>query len=233
MLIFVFDTETTGLPKTKFINPDKLNEWPYIVQLSYIIYDTSINEIILIQDHIIKMENNVNICEESSKIHGITNEISKIKGKLMKDVMEEFFYYIRNCDLIVGHNVSFDINMLKVELLRLRMIQLDMSYSDEYIKNVKLNLCYLNTIKNIYCTLQESIELCNIQAISKTGKPYLKFPKLIELHKKLFETTPNNLHNALNDIVVTLRCFIKMKYNIDLNNNCITFDNLVDALQLL
>jgi len=23
MLIFVFDTETTGLPKTKFINPDK------------------------------------------------------------------------------------------------------------------------------------------------------------------------------------------------------------------
>ena len=231
MLIFVFDTETTGLPKTKFINPDKLNEWPYIVQLSYIIYDTSINEIILIQDHIIKMENNVNICEESSKIHGITNEISEIKGKLIKDVMEEFFYYIKNSDIIVGHNVSFDINMLKVELLR--MIYLDNSYSDEYIKNIKLNLYYMNTIKNIYCTLQESIELCNIQLISKAGKPYLKFPKVVELHKKLFDSSPNNLHNALNDIVVTLRCFIKMKYNMDLADNCSTFNNLVDALQIL
>jgi DNA polymerase III epsilon subunit-like protein len=231
MLIFVFDTETTGLPKTKFINPHKLNEWPYIVQLSYIIYDTSINEIILIQDHIIKMENNVNICEESTKIHGITNEISKMKGKLMKDVMEEFFYYIRNCDLVVGHNISFDINMLKIELLRI--IHLDLSYSDECIKYIKLNLYYLNNIKNIYCTLQESIELCNIQTISKTGKPYLKYPKLIELHNKLFETSPNNLHNSLNDIVVTLRCFIKMKYNIDLNTNCSTFDNLVEALQIL
>jgi len=230
MLIFVFDTETTGLPKTKFINPYKLNEWPYIVQLSYIIYDTSINEIILIQDHIIKMENNVNICEESSKIHGITNEISKLKGKLLNDVMEEFFHYIQKCDVIVGHNIDFDINMIKVELLR--MIHL-LSYSDECIKNNKLNLSFLNNIKNIYCTQNESTELCNIQLIGKTGKPYLKWPKLIELHKKLFETTPNNLHNALNDIVVTLRCFIKMKYNIDLNKNCITFDNLVDALQIL
>jgi DNA polymerase III epsilon subunit-like protein len=231
MLIFVFDTETTGLPKTKFINPTKLDEWPNIVQLSYIIYDTSINEIILIQDHIIKMENNVNICEESAKIHGITNEISKNKGKLIKDVMDEFFYYIRNCDIVVGHNVSFDINMLKVELLR--MIHNDLTYSNECIKFIKQNLHFLNNIKNIYCTLQESIDLCNIQAISKTGKPYLKFPKLIELHQKLFETTPNNLHNSLNDIIVTLRCFIKLKYNTDLNNSCDTFDNLVDALQIL
>lgn len=231
MLIFVFDTETTGLPKTKFINPFKLDEWPFIVQLSYTIFDTSINNIILIQDHIVKMENNVNICEESSNIHGITNEISKNKGMLINNVLEKFFYHMKDCDIIVGHNVSFDLNMIKVELLR--MINLNMSYSDEYIKYIKLNLHYLNNIKNIYCTLKESIELCNIQLISKAGNPYKKYPKLIELHKTLFQTIPNNLHNALNDILITLRCYMKMKHNIDINKNCITFNNVAESIKLL
>ena len=45
MRIIIFDTETTGLPKSKFISPDTLNKWPHIVQFSYIIYDTDLNDI--------------------------------------------------------------------------------------------------------------------------------------------------------------------------------------------
>ena len=37
MKIIVFDTETTGLPKTKIINELSLPLWPHIVQFSYII----------------------------------------------------------------------------------------------------------------------------------------------------------------------------------------------------
>ena len=44
MRVLVFDTETTGLPKSKIINPDTLNLWPHIVQFSYIIYDTVLND---------------------------------------------------------------------------------------------------------------------------------------------------------------------------------------------
>ena len=40
MRVLVFDTETTGLPQTKILNPDTLHQWPTIVQFSYIIYDT-------------------------------------------------------------------------------------------------------------------------------------------------------------------------------------------------
>ena len=50
MRFLVFDTETTGLPKTKYISPDTLNQWPYIVQFSYIIYDTTLNDIIAIDN---------------------------------------------------------------------------------------------------------------------------------------------------------------------------------------
>ena len=51
----------------------------------------------------------------------------------------------------------------------------------------------------------------------------LKYPKLIELHEKLFDKSPNNLHNSFNDILVTLRCFMKLKYNLDLIDDCIKF----------
>ena len=31
----------------------------------------------------------------------------------------------------------------------------------------------------------------------------------------MFNVTPKNLHNSLNDVIVCLRCFIKFKYYID------------------
>ena len=53
MRVLVFDTETTGLPKTKILNKYMLELWPYIVQLSYIIYDIDTNTIVKIKDCII------------------------------------------------------------------------------------------------------------------------------------------------------------------------------------
>ena len=229
MRILVFDTETTGLPKSKIINPEALQLWPHIVQFSYIIYDTVLNDIVESSDSIIKMPENVIIPEESIKFHGITDEISLLKGVEIDAILNEFFYHLRNVDELIGHNVSFDINMVKVELLRL-------IYSDNFQnekKEYKYNLHFLNNFKNISCTLQDSIELCNIKALTKYGKEYLKYPKLVELHYKLFEMTPNNLHNSFNDILITLRCFMKMKHNMDLNEECDTFRSVADELKLL
>ena len=56
MIVLVFDTETTGLPETKIINPDTLNLWPNIVQLSYIVYDVSKNKILNVVDSIVKLD---------------------------------------------------------------------------------------------------------------------------------------------------------------------------------
>ena len=63
--------------------------------------------------------------------------------------------------------------------------------------------------------MQETVEFCNIQVLDRKGRPYAKYPKLAELHEKLFQKTPKNLHNSLNDILVTLRCYMKIKYNTD------------------
>lgn len=229
MRILVFDTETTGLPETRYISPDTLHLWPHIVQFSYIIYDLSINDIIESKNYIIKLSENILIPTESSNIHGITNEISQKSGITINEVINEFFYHLRNVDKLIGHNIEFDINMLKVELLRI--INKNLS-SPEQIKLYKYDLHYLTNYKNICCTLKDSIEFCNIQLINKLGKPYLKYPKLIELHEKLFNTLPNNLHNSFNDILVTLRCFMKLKHNIDLIENCKKFNKFSTEIGL-
>ena len=230
MRVLVFDTETTGLPKTKIISLDTLNEWPTVVQFSYVIFDTILNDIVESKNYIIKVSESILISEDSVKIHGITNEISSKKGVLINEVLNEFFYYLRDVDCIVGHNISFDINMIKVELLR---IIYNKSVKSQEIKHYKYDLHYLTNYKNIYCTLQESINFCNIKAIDKFGKEYLKYPKLIELHQKLFDTSPNNLHNSFNDILVTLRCFIQLKHNFDLNKTCNSFQKIAKEINLL
>jgi DNA polymerase III epsilon subunit-like protein len=230
MRILVFDTETTGLPKSKILSPDTLNDWPHIVQFSYIIYDSCLNDIIDSKDYIVKLKKDIIISEESSKIHGITNEISLKKGISIHEILNEFFYYLRDVDSIIGHNISFDINMIKVELLRI--IYHEKLYPSQ-LKLYKYDLHFITNYKNIVCTLKDSIQLCNIKSVDKFGRPYLKYPKLSELHEKLFEEIPNNLHNSFNDILVTLRCFMKLKHNHDLNETCRTFQNLVKEISLL
>ncbi len=232
MRVLVFDTETTGLPKSKIMNPDTLNLWPHIVQFSYVIYDTILNDIVETSDSIVKLKDEISIPEDSTKIHGITNESSRKNGINVEVILTEFFCNLRNVDLLVGHNVSFDINMIKVELLRF-IYDTKSNISENEVKEYKYNLHYLTNYKNICCTLQESIDLCNIKAIDKFGKEYIKFPKLLELHEKLFESIPNNLHNSFNDILVTLRCFMKLKYDIDLNEKCKKFIKISKEIQLL
>lgn len=230
MRFLVFDTETTGLPQTKFISPSTLHQWPYIAQFSYIIFDTSLNDIITSKDYVIKLPESILISDESTKIHGITNEISQMSGAPIDEVLNEFFYYLRGVDRLIGHNIEFDINMIKVALIRLIN---SVSLSKEQLKLYKYDLHFLNNYKNISCTLKDSIQFCNIQLLDKYGKPYLKYPKLIELHEKLFNTCPTNLHNSFNDILVTLRCFMKLKHNIDLVDDCSSFNKYSNQIGIV
>ena len=229
MLVLIFDTETTGLPQTKTINQQTLGKWPHIVQFSYIIFDTELNEIVSSKDYIIKQKEGIVIPEDSIKIHGISNEISQEKGDHIEIILKEFFYYLREVDLIVAHNISFDRDMIMVELLR---IIYSRTYPKQHIDAYKSDLHFLQNLTNIYCTLQEGVDLCNIKTTDKSGREYIKWPKLSELHEKLFGVVPKNLHNSFIDILVTLRCFMKLKFKNDLFITCPKFLKLAKELQL-
>ena len=195
------------------------------------IYDDLENNILNINDSIVKVKKEIIIPDESVQFHGITNRISKKHGIELEIILQKFFDDLLQVDVLVGHNVYFDIDMVKIELLRL-IKQSDLSYDEK--KTYKLKLHYLTNFKNIFCTAQSriSIDICNLKAIDKFGKEYLKYPKLIELHQVLFNSTPNNLHNALYDIMVTLRCYIELKYSKDLKKTCNKFKRLAKEISL-
>jgi len=224
--IMIFDTETTGLcPKNCVLNMDNVDKWPSIMQLSYIMFNEETNQITKIQDYIIKIPENIPISDESIKIHGITREISMNSGVELLPVLFEFMSDFEKAGKIIGHNLEFDLKLLKVEIMR--KIKYELYYFEKVCFEEYLDL--INNFKAYICTMKESIDLCAIERTNSRGK-YMKFPTLNELHFQLFQTTPKNLHNALNDVLVCLRCYCKYKYNVDLLENNVELNYIYKKL---
>ena len=56
MRVLVFDTETTGLPPSRYPPSEStISKWPYVVQLSFVIYDTSNKKTLCDHDYIISL----------------------------------------------------------------------------------------------------------------------------------------------------------------------------------
>lgn len=195
MKVLVFDTETSGLPLERNGSIYQTVKWPYIVQLSYMIYDSETNLLLGLENDYIDIPNDVIMDPESVKIHNITSEQLR-NGINIVQALEKFNSHAEKVDLLVAHNVSFDKRMLMVEGIR---------------NNIKVNLT------DTYCTMRNSINLCKIETTSKSGGIYFKYPKLSELYMKLFDIVPKNTHNALVDILICLRCFCKMELKIDVS----------------
>ena len=90
MLALIFDVETTGLPKKRKAELFHFNNWPDIVQISWMIYNVSHGKIVSINDHIIKLQPGKTIPKSSTEIHGITNDIMEEKGEDIVNVLKKF-----------------------------------------------------------------------------------------------------------------------------------------------
>jgi DNA polymerase III epsilon subunit-like protein len=217
MLIMIFDTETTGLPKTKFINPGNLDLWPHIVQLSYVLLDAEEKRIEKVQDNIISVRSGILIPEESSKIHGITQTMSLEQGIPIEYALEQFIDDFNKVSEIVGHNIEFDVNIVLVEAMRvLQQLNAEALPYKKPGQADKIRV-FLDDFKKAkqFCTMKNSIDLCAIKKTSRDGKEYNKFPRLEELHKHLFGTVPSHLHNSLVDVFVCMHCYWKIRYGED------------------
>lgn len=201
MRVIVFDTETTGLPTEKNPSITETSKWPYIVQLSYIIYDFEMNNIICSYDEILKLPDGVEISEESIKLHKITKERNQESGVNRKIALYKFNKELQDCDVVVGHNISFDKRMIMVECIR---------------NGVQQYFNFKGKKKLEFCTMKSGTDICMIEKISPNGNKYFKYPTLSELYYKLFNEIPSNTHNAYVDILLCLRCYCKLIYNKDL-----------------
>ena len=218
--IMIFDVETTGLlpkkdPITK-IEP-KLEDMPYILQLSFIIYNIATGEIEMNYNSYIHVAKEIPISETITEITGITREICDKKGFPIEMALSDFYREFSRVDYIVAHNIDFDRTMVEIEIQRnLRRLSTTSPGIERIFDPEILKICRIDT----YCTMRESIHICNIMANFKKNpsKQYKKFPRLGELYFTLFQTVPENLHNSLVDSLVCLRCFLKIKMNQDIEH---------------
>jgi DNA polymerase III epsilon subunit-like protein len=180
-----FDTETTGLPRNWKAPVTDLNNWPRLVQLAYLYYDSDGNEISG-GDFIIKPEG-FTIPADASRIHGISTERALREGQSIASVLNHFNSFVEQATYLVAHNMSFDEKIVGAEFLRNGMSNSIQS-------------------KNKICTMERTTNLCAIDG------PYgYKWPKLSELYYKLFGTHFDDAHNAAADITATAKCFWELK----------------------
>jgi len=210
----VFDVETTGLiPRAKRGGPPTpISEYPHIIQLSFAIYDFAQKKIIKQYDSYVNIPESVEIPEVVVNLTGITRDICIEKGKPIIEVLEKFYEAYMFCEGIVAHNMEFDEKMISIELERNRPALLKaaphcfMTFNAMYEK-----------VHNIdrFCTMKKGTDLCNILVESKIAgrPPNKKWPRLNELYAKLFDgESVNGLHNSMVDVLVCLRCYLKMRH---------------------
>lgn len=165
----IFDTETTGLPKSWNASMKDIGNWPAIVQLAWQLVDEECKTI--------SSGNSIVKCKETItpgalKIHGITQERCLREGRPVLDVLTDFTAIAKKADFIVAHNLKYDYTVLGSEYLRWRR---------------KHPMGQLQKI----CTMQASTDFCALP-----GRYGYKWPTLEELHRKLFGEGISGAHDA-------------------------------------
>lgn len=183
-MYLIFDTETTGVPHNKTAPITDLENWPRVVQLAWQLHDNR-GKLISIKNYLIKPEG-FDIPFKAEKIHGISTARALKEGKTAEKVWDEFIGDVELAEVLIGHNIEFDINILGAEFIRKKL-------SHEII-----------SAKNKIDTGIVSTDYCQLPG-GMGGK--LKMPRLLELHQKLFGKDFGDAHDAAYDVAATARCF--------------------------
>ncbi|KAA9338719.1 3'-5' exonuclease [Hymenobacter busanensis] len=181
----VFDTETAGLARSWHAPLSDSDNWPRLVQLAWDLYNKE-GELIERKVYTIRPVG-FTIPEEATAVHGISQEEALHVGVNLASVLREFLPRLHQAQLLVAHNYDFDSKIVGAELHRLSM-----NFDWESASS--------------YCTMKSATEFCQIP--SRFG---YKWPTLVELYQKLFNTGFPGAHNALNDVVACARCFFELR----------------------
>lgn len=190
------DTETTGLPLNNNLPYTDLKNWPYLVQVALIIEDDNYG--ILAKRNIILKPNGYTIPESATKIHGISNERAVKNGEDRDKVISFLDLALYKSDIIIGHNVSFDLNVIKSEIIRTKGIENALFKKKKHI---------------VIDTMKMGRNICKIPNLSFHTRLSLpnKYPKLDELYYKLFNKHFNNQHDAMADVQAAYDCYYELK----------------------
>lgn len=171
--IIIMDTETTGLDGPI---PTNIDRQPHLTEF-YGVRLTKDFDFVAEVNTMVKPP--IPISEEITKITGITQEIVD-KAPPFISVYDEIYDLFEGVNYVVGHNIMFDLRILKYELFR---------HDFEY---------KLHWPKNHICTVELSKHYFN------------KRLTLQKLHEFLFGYEFTGAHRAKTDVEATYKCFMEL-----------------------
>jgi DNA polymerase III epsilon subunit-like protein len=227
-LTMIFDTETSGLlPKGEC----SIDQKPYILQLSYVLYDEDKETVVEEYNHYIRLHDmTIEIDKGASEIHKISKEILNTRGIPIEEALTQFYKDYRRSTRIVGHNISFDMQMILIEVER--------NYHKMTANGCVSPECIFNKMyekvhgMDHFDTMEHGIHICNIAVESnrygKLGKDeymvpvningmffekrmYKKRPSLLELLLQL-NLEVGKLHDSIEDVYCCFRIYQKIKH---------------------
>jgi DNA polymerase-3 subunit epsilon len=185
---FIFDCETTGLPRTRYFSPDDIDGWPRLVQIAWGCYD-SLGNAEETKCHIIRPDG-FRIPADAAKIHGITHARALRAGRELDEVLEEFLEAAdRPGTVLVAHNLDYDFGVIGAELVR---------------SSKPLRFLDIAGI----CTMKSTTRICRLPRPGGFG---YKWPTLEELHLCLFGQPYEGAHDAARDLEACARSFFKLR----------------------
>lgn len=191
-ITLVFDTETIGLPKDWDRPANDVNNWPRVVQLGMAFQDMAGH--VQTFECLIKPPNGIAfpIPQKATDIHGITDARCVQEGIPIAQALDQFEFWLSGADVLVAHNLDFDRPVLGCEFVRLKRKPM-VNDGLRRICTQKATSAFVGIPKDWY----------------DPSDPY-KWPKLQELHHKLFGCGFEGDHNALVDVMATLKCYNRL-----------------------
>lgn len=189
MTVLFFDTETTGLPMRRDAPPSESSAYPHVVQVAWLLADRHGN--VIDRETRLIFPDGFEIPEEASRVHHITTGEARRHGIPIQAALHRFSLALASADLLVAHNIDFDLPLLKAEFHRL------------YGENGPAVLERTPS----FCTMKTTTDLCRIPSRNGWG---FKWPSLEELHRHLFGSGVEGAHDAGADVDACARCFFEL-----------------------
>ena len=189
--VLFFDTETSDFIKKDLSAKDPDQAW--CVQIGAILSYGNVN---LLQMNLIIQANGRTMNHYAQEVHGITPERADAEGVPELIAAEQFGLMLRQADMIVCHNYDFD----------WKYVYQMMERNLENLSDEARSAFYLDP--PAFCTMKDKKVKAYVDARNVKGN--IKWPKLVELHEKLFDVGFEDAHDAFADITATKNCFIEL-----------------------
>lgn len=203
-LLFV-DTETSGLPPDWNLPYAVEQNWPYIVQVAWLIY-TREGEQVKAANHYMPLPAGVTIDPSSAKVHGLTPEFLQERGEDRGTVMQQLHDDLAHYQpLVVAHFMELDLHMIGAGFHR--------AHLDNPLQHLP-TFCTMKLTEGFVRPVQQ------------------RYLHLGDLYTRLFQEPLLHQHDAWVDAQAVAQCFFEMQRKGDINEQTIVRQQLPEKVAI-